>query len=613
MSDSSDRALVSSHATRRRILEVAGASGITALAGCGGTGGDGGDGGDGDDGGGDDGGGGEDQIVDKTFRYIIEDLPTELQLNPYNPNNQSGGRGIMFTSVGYWSPTEGEWASDLASDWSLDGQELTITLNEDHQWHDGNEVTAEDVARKVRLEEFFEAQFWEWLDSVEATDEKTVTYSLSQGVNQDIVLTNLFDSFVIDTPESQYREHLEALQDASNDDGRQSALNDLTSFAPGYADAIGNGLFSVDDVDNNRITLSAWDGHPNYDEINFRDASLPFITSENKVTGLVNDEVDAVNADTVGPSTRSQVEDNGAEMRFVPGTGGVSWSIDLNHELLGRRKVRQALAYVLNGNEILANPLRGAGATEIACGLPVNLPGNEANLDNWLPNIGDQLTRYGRTDENLNRAEALLEEEGFSKDGDQWMTPDGERFVIEAPWPSAGPNPSRAQVMNRQLSEFGIEGSIQIIETGTWGTRLTQCDYDVTHGFWGGLNPYQAFQTGYIDGANPRPAPSCEGELMKSFEVPWPPGDPDGLQSVNWQERFNQLLTASGDEATRLTEELAWIFNQALPQIPILETNTPYAVRTDDWNWPDSDHPVWGYAAPPTIAVNQGYVTAKPD
>jgi peptide/nickel transport system substrate-binding protein len=613
MSEKSNSTAVSPYATRRRVLGAVGAVGTTAIAGCASNGGEGdGNGGDGNGGDGNGDGGTGDQRVDQTFRYIVETLPTEQQLNPYNPNNVGGDIGMVFNDMGYWSPMEGEWVGAIASDWSVDGEEISITLNEDHQWHDGSELTADDVVRKTRFEKHFEAQFWEWMESVEATDEKTVLYSLDRSVSQDIIFSLLFDEFQIDTPESQYQSYLESLEDASNDDAEQSALSDLTSFAPGYGDAIGNSLFSVENVDSNRVAFTTWEGHPSYDDINFTGGELTYISSENKVTALINDQVDSINADTVGPGTRGQVENSNAELRFVPGTGGVSWSLDLNHDLLGRRKVRQALAYILDGNEILANPLRGTGATEIPCGLPVNLEGNKANLENWLPNLGDQLTRYGRTEENLSRAESLLREEGFSKDGDQWMTPNGEAFTVAGPWPSAGPNPSRVQVMNRQLEDFGINGSIQVIETSTWGSRLTQCDYDITHGSWGGNNPYQAFQAGFISAANPRPSPQCEGELKTSFEVPWPAGEPDGeVQSVNWQDRFNQLLTASGEEATQLTEELAWIFNQALPQIPVLETNTPYAIRTDDWNWPESGDSVWGYSAPPTITVNMGHVTAK--
>ena len=585
--------------TRRHILKAVGLTGATGfVAGC--SGGDGSDGSDGGDGNGSDGGDGG-GTVDATLKIIEESVPTSLQFNPYNPNNQAGW---LFEDLGSYSPQETKYRGVLASDWTVEGTEMTITLNENQKWHNGDEVLAEDLVTKVKIEKYFDNQVWTWLDSVEATGDKKTTFTFKNDINPDVAKASLIHGFTLDTPRSQYSSYLQSLEEASSSDEEDKALQELTQFAPKVGDAVGNTPWRVETADKNRVDLEIWDGHPASDDLNFRDVKMPYITSENKVKGIQSGQVDYVNADTIGPDLQGQLQD--VILRFAPGYGGVSVSVNHNDDILGRRKVRQALAYVLNGNKILANPLRGT-ADALAVGLPLNISGDVSAV---LPNIHDKITTYETNEQNLQKAEQLLKDEGFTKDGDKWMTPGGKRFVIKGPWPSAGPNPSRVQTMNRQLSEFGINGQIQVIETSTWGNRLTNCNYKWTHGYWGGVDSYNSFRNGFILAANPRP--TCSENPKETYEVPWPPGDPEGsLQEINVYDRINQIPEATGDQATKLVEELAWTYNQALPQLPVLETNLPMAFRTDTFEWPAEDSPLWKLSYPPHMIPSLGEVKAK--
>ncbi|MCU4744019.1 ABC transporter substrate-binding protein [Halobacteria archaeon AArc-m2/3/4] len=586
---------------RRQYLQLLGVTSSGAfVAGC--IGGDSDDNGDengDDDGNGNGNGGSGTEDGEYVLRYIQESLPTEGQFNPYNPNNQHGIFSV-FDELGAYSPAEDDWRGILADDFSMDGDTLEITLQDDHQWHNEEEVTAEDLYTKYRLEYYFQAPIWEWIDDLEVVDDKTLEVQFTESVNEFVALASLIHNVPLDTPRFVYDEYLEALEDAADQDEEDAAVNDLMQFAWNKDEVIGNSPWRVNSVDENGSELEIWDGHPISGDLNFDRISVPYITAENKVTAILNDEVDYVNADTIGPDMQDQVAEDDVILRYNRGFDGVTASVDHDHEWLGRRNVRKALAYLLDGELISANPLRVV-EDRYTSGLALD----EDNVADQLPNIHDQLEQYIYDEE---QAAHYLEEEGFYQEDGTWMTPDDEPFTIEGPWPSAGPNPNRVEVMTRLLNDFGIETEISVIEAGTWGARLSECDYDFTHGFYLDANPYTAFEVGFIDGVNPRP--TC-GEEKREYEVPWPPGDIDNdLETVDVYDRIDQLPTATGDEATELIEELAWVFNQGLPQIPIMRTALPMAFRADRWNWPEEDSPLWDFPYPPTQIPTLGEVSA---
>ena len=70
----------------------------------------------------------------------------------------------------------------LASSWTVDGNVYTFTLRDDVKFHSGNSLTADDVVysydRMIALGQGFSHLFAESVDKVEATDPKTVKFTL---------------------------------------------------------------------------------------------------------------------------------------------------------------------------------------------------------------------------------------------------------------------------------------------------------------------------------------------------------------------------------------------------------------------------------------------------
>src|SRR5687768_6023191 len=84
----------------------------------------------------------------------------------------------------------GEFVPELASDWSVsdDGLTWTMTIVEDATFHDGEPLTAEDVAFSLQLykdtEDFpFLPSYAAPFETIEATDETTVTLTTAEPLN----------------------------------------------------------------------------------------------------------------------------------------------------------------------------------------------------------------------------------------------------------------------------------------------------------------------------------------------------------------------------------------------------------------------------------------------
>ncbi|MDR5710574.1 ABC transporter substrate-binding protein [Nesterenkonia flava] len=149
---------------RTRIVEVAAVLGAASLAvtSCGGS------------------AGGEEEAV---FVQAVGTLP---HLNPQffvSPAVRLVGGSMMEPLVKITNDYDVvPW---LAQDWELsdDGLEMTLHLQEDVQWHDGEPFTSEDV--KFNLEEVIEFQYIAGkaaasIDSVEAPDEHTVVVHFNE-------------------------------------------------------------------------------------------------------------------------------------------------------------------------------------------------------------------------------------------------------------------------------------------------------------------------------------------------------------------------------------------------------------------------------------------------
>jgi ABC-type transport system substrate-binding protein len=177
---------------------------------------------------------------------------------------------------------------------------------------------------------------------------------------------------------------------------------------------------------------------------------------------------------------------------------------------------------------------------------------------------------------------------GGSGSGGQWYTPDGERLTINVKAPSNGTWPLNAQTAVQTLSAFGIDSSAVLRESAAYGDDINNSNFGMAINVWGGAqtrHPYSFYST-IFSSSNVRTG-NFEPTAM---EVPMPIGDPNGsTETVDVQAKIEALGSAGSDEQGPIIEELAWIYNQTLPRLPLMSGVARRWLTDDDWNLPPKD------------------------
>lgn len=592
--------------SRRRMMQAACAGTTVLLAGCGGDGGDtpvDGDGATGD---------GTAAPVDATLATFERHWMNEANLNPFSSSRASGIAWHLFTQLSMYSTaatfnqdervTYNDFPQMGASDWSYDGTEFSITLRDDWQWTSGDEVTAADLALRLRLMQYEDAALWNYLDGVTEEDEKTLVLNLNQEYDQDLIMQTLFGAGMqLDTPTevngetTQFAESLEELENASTATAEDDALQTLVEYNWYPQDAVLSGPFAVSDVSQSELLLERHDGF--YDPVDFTSASMQTLdlgqtgspsqamsSGDIQLGSLPTPEVAASFSDDVHTVARQGSSGIGYGLNYSDPGGGP----------LAERNVRRAFAYLLSTENASqnSNPLK-AGVLEEP---PTCLIG----ASEWIGE--DTLSNFDSYEPDESAATSLLEDAGFSNEDGTWMTPDGEAFsitVTTAPWIVY---PAIGQTIVGTLQDFGIEAELESLGSDNFTNTLWgDGSYESSLGAWGGTHPANAFN-GVFGETNVWNTPA-------ELEVPMPVGDPEGsLETINVRERTTELANLSGDELSSAVEELAWAFNQTLPVIPLVTENGGMSYSTDGWSYPDRDHPVWGTGRPREALFSNGLV-----
>src|SRR5699024_8855684 len=180
---------------------------------------------------------------------------------------------------------DNEIKPSIAADWEQpDDKTWVFNLEKDVSFHDGSPLTAEDVKysieQQVNSEDSSLTVLWSEFDSVEATDEHTVTIKTKKPVGT--MLSSLTLLFI--TPE-----------DSASDDF--------------YREPIGSGPFKVDScVSEEELELSKneeyWDGEPQLEKLEF--TNIPETSS--RFTALETGEIDLTS--TIPADQIASLEDN---------------------------------------------------------------------------------------------------------------------------------------------------------------------------------------------------------------------------------------------------------------------------------------------------------------
>jgi peptide/nickel transport system substrate-binding protein len=330
----------------------------------------------------------------------------------------------------------------LAEDWQTSDDLLTwtFTLRAGVTFHDGSELTAEDVVASFEriAEEGANAFRLDAVEAFEATDERTVTMRLNRPAPNLLEQIGPFKGMAIAPAEA-----IEA-----------GTLGD---------EPIGTGPFSfVSFTPGDSVVLEAdpdhWGEGPFLDGVEFR-----VIPDESvKITNLETGEVDWI--DSVPPQQISALE---ASDELVVGrvAGNDYWYLALNNERepYDDPEVRRAIAFALD-------PATIAEAAKFDAATP-----NETAI----PETSFWYLDYAPFGRDVDQAQQLLDDAGVSG-----LTMD---LMVTNEFPETV---TAAQVIASQLEEVGIEVSIRTEDFSTWLAEQGEGAFDAFMlGWLGNIDP----------------------------------------------------------------------------------------------------------------------------
>ena len=280
------------------------------------------------------------------------------------------------------------WAAEAVE--QVDDTTVAVTLREGMTFHDGEAVTADDVAFtwNYYLDQDYSYfnSYLAALDNAEAVDERTVHFHLSE---PSASFASISLSQIPILPEHIW-----------------SQIDDASTLSPDEVPTVGSGPFQHERFDRGEfMAISKFDDHFHADEIAVDGVEfIIYADMEGVYTGLQTGEID-VTAWRMEPGQISLAEsEDHLTVVNVPDFGYFHMTYNLRRAPFDDRAVRRALTMASDRERMVNVLLDGRGEVGSSVIAPVNTFWHEAFIE--------------RFDFDMDAARAELEEAGYSWDED---------------------------------------------------------------------------------------------------------------------------------------------------------------------------------------------------
>lgn len=377
--------------------------------------------------------GGPEQSSQVKDTLVVAQGADAKTLDPHTTNDQPSSRvAVQIYSQLVEADKDMNIVPGLAESWEkLDDRTTQFHLRKGVKFHNGEELKASDV--KFTLDRMIAsptvAHIVNAIESIEVVDDYTVNITTKE-------------------PFGPLLHHLTHTASSILSEKAVKAAGENYGQHP-----VGTGPYQFEDwAVGDRITLKAFDdyygGKQEIPQVVFR--NIPEGTS--RAIALETGEVD-IAYDLEPIDKQTVVEKENLELVEEPALSVAYLGFNTKKEPFDNTKVRQAIAYAINADDIIEAVLMGAGA-------PANSP------------IGPKVFGYNpdakQYHQNYEKARQLLAEAGYPK---------GFKTSI---W--TNDNPVRvqiAQVLQAQLRKIGIDTSIDVVEWGAFLDGTSRGDQDM--------------------------------------------------------------------------------------------------------------------------------------
>jgi len=482
--------------------------------------------------------------------------------NPFAGDYRWPAREAMYEPLMVYNTVKGEYVPWLGTDykWSADNKTLTFTTRDGVKWSDGQPFTAKDVAFTFNL--FKDKKglqgnasgVWEYLDSVKATDDKTVAFNFKK-----VYTVGIFDiatQFIV-------AEHI------------WSKIDDPAKFT--NENPVATGPFTEVPVFQNQVyevhrNPNYWQAGKPYIE-GFRFPAYPGNDQANLAT--INGENDWA-ANFVPDIQKTFIsKDTTNNHYWFPATGAtVMLYVNTTKKPFDDVNVRKAISMGIDRNQIVKVAM-----------FDYTRPADATGLSDAYPKWKDQAAVDSGKDImtlNVEKANQMLDAAGLTKGADGIRVADGKPMKYDINVVSGWTDwVSSCQIMAQNLKALGIDASVKTYDFSAWLDRVQKGDFDISIGWSsGGATPYNYYR-----------------DQMGKYNFK-PVGE---AASANWHrfvsddaEKLLDQLASTSDEAKQKDSavQLQKLFIQNLPAIPLFPGPQWYEFNSTRFTgFPDKDNP----------------------
>jgi peptide/nickel transport system substrate-binding protein len=499
---------------------------------------------------------------------------------------------MIFQPLGMYYWASGEWLPLLATEWSFleDGETFEIKLREGVVWSDETPFTANDYEATLQCYRIMSGTLWSYIDEVNVVDDLTVHLHMSTPSTvverYAIRLSNPQPASIYGEWADRAREFFGGGGTIDDPEGKQ-LLDQFNQFRPENIPVTGPFMIDVNSITSAQMTLVKNDLAWNVDNVLF-DRIVNYNGETDTITPLVLAEEIDYATHGFSPASEQQFLDQGLRILRPPVYSGPALYINFNRhgETLGDPLVRRAIAHAVDRAQNGQISLAESGvAVQYMTGMSDNL------VPQWVtPDAVETFDQYPYDQE---QATALLEEAGWTKDGDVWTMANGEeaRFELSFPaefadWSASGSDAAE------QLTNFGIVCEPRAVTFTQHEIDVNQGNFDIAIRAWGASS-------------SPHPHFSYRQDLLVHNTLAINDGGEGmGFDLVQDTEVAGEvdLEVLVRDSALGLDEEaqiehittIAQVFNELLPIIPLFERygNNASLEGVRVAAWPADDDPI---------------------
>ena len=522
-------------------------------------------------------------------RFGNWDMPPVFNGNPYAPGSFSTLNDYFYGKFAIYKPLEDKYDNYLAESFEEDGNKLTIKLRKDFYWSDGTPVSSKDIYTQYMISGglgIFD-HIWKYMDSIETPDDYTVIFNLTDeasNLTMKHILTeqlrvpyHIYSKYI---PESrkllEIKKEYWAIDDGELGDDYTDLYNEVRenifSFKPELP--IGFGPYKLVKITSSDAVLEKNEKFPGIDNTDLEKIYVAKGNNEMRWSLLKTGEVDIIEGETPRDVV-DNILDSNPGLKMIQAPSFYTTALIINNKVYpySDKRFRQALAYIIDRETVreLAFPF-GTTMDYISGVFP-------SVRNNWIST--ESLNPYNQ---NWDKAAELLEDMGMKKNSKGfWCDKNGEELDLTIM--AVGGYTSfiiASDEISRQLIRFGLNTKVSIKEFSL------VCDL-TDHGkhemfielcFMSKLHPGQGFDRIYTE---------VWGKNKIGMDINVVGSDGGKIDVSELAE--NLILEKDKEKQKEMLSELAWITNEYVPVIDLVEKNSQFFILDGKRleSWPDDE------------------------